>query len=82
VENLDLLTKQSSLNINVFALIVRKLSKGGNTLKTWIMSEEERQQYIKKNPPKPTNKRVADYKWRGQAAADASKKERDKKRQQ
>jgi peptide methionine sulfoxide reductase MsrA len=52
-----------------------------NTLKTWIMSEEERQQYIQKNPPKPMNKRVADYKWRGQKAAEASKKERDKKRQ-
>jgi hypothetical protein len=63
-------------------VIARKLSKGGNILKTWTMSEEERQEYIKKNPPKPTNKRVADYKWRGQAAADASKKERDKKRQQ
>jgi hypothetical protein len=49
-------------------------------LKTWTMSEQERQEYIKKNPPKPTNKRVADYKWRGQAGADASKRERDRKR--
>jgi hypothetical protein len=82
VEDLDLLIKPSSLNINEFAVIVRKILKGGSTLKTWTMSEEERQEHIKKNPPKPTNKRVVDYKWRGQAAASASKKERDKKRQQ
>jgi hypothetical protein len=46
----------------------------------WKMSEEERLAYIKKNPIKPVNKEVADYKWRGQAGAEASKKERDKKR--
>jgi peptide methionine sulfoxide reductase MsrA len=82
VEDLDLLIKQLLSNINAFAPIVRKQSKGGSTLKTWVMSEEERQQYIKKNPPKPINKRVVDYKWRGQAGAEASKRERDKKRQQ
>jgi hypothetical protein len=43
---------------------------------TWVMSEEERLAYIKKNPIKPVNKEVADFKWRGQKAAEASKEAR------
>jgi hypothetical protein len=43
---------------------------------TYTLSEEERQSYIKKNPIKPVNKTVADYKWRSQKAADASKEAR------
>jgi hypothetical protein len=40
------------------------------------LTEEERLAYIKKNPIKPVNKTVADYKWRGQKAAEASVKAR------
>jgi hypothetical protein len=45
----------------------------------YTLSEEERIAYIKKNPVKPVNKTVADYKWRSQKAADASKKAREAK---
>jgi hypothetical protein len=46
----------------------------------YTLSEEERIAYIKKNPVKPVNKRIADYKWRGQKAAEASKKVREEKK--
>jgi hypothetical protein len=54
-----------------------------NKVTFWQMTEEERLAYIEKHPIIPFKKEtefVPDYKWRGQAAADASKKERDKKR--
>lgn len=43
------------------------------------LTEEERLAYIQRNPIKPMNKHIADYKWRGQKAAEASRKARDEK---
>ena len=44
---------------------------------TYQLTEEERQAYIKKNPIKPVNKVAVNFKWRGQKAAEASKKARE-----
>jgi hypothetical protein len=77
------------LNINAFVTTARKktakrclimLSK----VTIWQMTEEERLAYIERYPIKPFKKEtefVPDFKWRGQAAAEASKRERDKNRQ-
>jgi len=53
-----------------------------NPITVRTMSEEERQQYIAKNPIKATKKRTIhpDYTWRGKAGAEASRIARNNKR--
>lgn len=54
-------------------------------VEVWYMTEEERQDYIKKHPIKPKNHKEidrnfastdVDYKWRGKKAAEAKKLQR------
>ncbi|TCJ05058.1 hypothetical protein [Cytobacillus praedii] len=54
-------------------------------VEVWYMTEEERQDYIKKHPIKPQeHKKIdknfakigVDYKWRGKKAAEAKKAQR------
>lgn len=46
-------------------------------VKVWYMTEEERQEYIKKHPIKPTKKArtkrtdFIDYEWRGKKVAES-----------
>jgi peptide methionine sulfoxide reductase MsrA len=59
---------------------LRGFNKGGEIMaigkvKVWYMTEEERQEYIKKYPIRPTKKAnrmdFVDYEWRSEKAAES-----------